>query len=133
MLNFFPNFLDYAHFAPLLLRVVLGLVFIVHGYPKLFGGFGQTVGFFESISIRPAKFWVFVVGIVEFFGGIALILGFATQLAALLIAINMLVAIYKVKFKQGFSGGYEFDLTLLVIALSLILTGAGAYAIDLPL
>ena len=133
MLNIFPSFLDYAIFAPFILRVVLGLVFVVHGYPKLFGGFTQTVGFFDSIGIKPAKFWVFVVGAVEFFGGIALILGFATQIAAALIAINMLVAIWKVKFKMGFMNGYEFDLVLLIVALSLVLTGAGAYAIDLPL
>ncbi len=133
MLNLFPGFLDYGFFAPLLLRLIVGLIFVAHGYPKLFGGFSQTAGFFESVGIKPAKFWVFVVGVVEFFGGIALIVGFATQLAALLIAIDMLVAIWKVKAKQGFVGGYEFDLTLLVAALSLVLTGAGAYAIDLPL
>lgn len=133
MLNLFPNFLDYSIFAPFLLRLILGLVFVAHGYPKLFGGFSQTAGFFESIGIKPAKFWVFIVGVVEFFGGIALIVGFATQLAALLIAIDMLVAIFKVKFKMGFVNGYEFDLALLIIALSLVLTGAGAYAIDLPL
>src|SRR3989338_3462285 len=133
MLNIFPDLLSYSFFAPFILRVVLGLVFVVHGYPKLFGGFTQTVGFFDSIGIKPAKFWVFVVGAVEFFGGIALILGFATQIAAALIAINMLVAIWKVKFKMGFMNGYEFDLVLLIVALSLVLTGAGAYAIDLPL
>ena len=133
MLNIFPDLLSYSFFAPFLLRVVLGLVFIAHGYPKLFGGFTQTVGFFESVGIKPAKFWVFVVGAVEFFGVIALVLGFATQIAAALIAINMFVAIWKVKFKMGFINGYEFDLVLLVMALSLALTGAGAYAIDLPL
>ena len=134
MLNIFPDLLNYSFFAPLILRVILGLVFVVHGYPKLFGGkFGETAGFFESVGIRPAKFWAFIVGVVEFFGGIALILGFATQLVALLLAINMLVAIWKVKFRGGFANGYEFDLVLLIIALSLMLTGAGAYAIDLPL
>lgn len=133
MPNLFPTLLDYGFFAPLIIRVVLGLVFVVHGYPKLFGGFSQTAGFFESIGIKPAKFWVFVVGVVEFFGGIALILGFAVQLAAFLIAVDMLVAIWKVKFRQGFAGGYEFDLVLLAMAVSLLLTGAGAYAFDLPL
>ena len=133
MLNLFPALLDYSNFGPLILRLVLGLVFVGHGYPKLFGGFSQTVGFFESVGIKPGKFWVFVVGAVEFFGGIALVLGFATQLAALLIAINMVVAMAKVKFKIGFVNGYEFDLILLAAALSLTLTGAGAYAIDLPL
>lgn len=132
MLNVFPGLLDYSHFAPFLLRVVLGLVFVVHGYPKLFTSFSQTAGWFDSVGIKPGKFWAFVVGVVEFFGGIALVFGFATQIAALLIAINMLVAI-KVNFRRGFVGGYEFDLVLLVIALSLVLTGAGAYAIDLPL
>ena len=133
MLNLFPALLDYSNFGPLILRLVLGLVFVAHGYPKLFGGFSQTVGFFESVGIKPGKFWVFVVGAVEFFGGIALVLGFATQLAALLIAINMVVAMAKVKFKIGFVNGYEFDLILLAAALSLTLTGAGAFAIDLPL
>ena len=126
----FPLAFAFGAFAPLLLRVILGAVFIVHGYPKLFKNFSETAGFFESIGIRPSKFWVFVVGAVEFFGGIALVFGFATQLVAALIAINMLGAIAKVKFRQGFVGGYEFDLTLLIIALSLILTGPGAYALD---
>ena len=133
MPSLFPGLLVYAGFAPLVLRLILGLVFIVHGYPKLFKSLNQTVGFFDSIGIRPAKFWVFVVGIVEFFGGIALILGFATQLVALLIAIDMLIAIVLVKFKQGFVNGYEYDLTLLVIAVSLVFLGAGFYAFDLPL
>ena len=70
-------------------------------------------------------------GGVEFFGGIALIVGFATQLAAALVAVNMLVAISKVKFKQGLVNGYEFDLVLLVIALALLVLGPGAYALDL--
>src|SRR3990167_5540064 len=125
MLNIFPDLLSYSFFAPFLLRVVLGLVFIVHGYPKLFKSFSETVGFFESIGIRPAKFWVFVVGAVEFFGGIALVFGFATQLVAALIVVNMLVAIAKVKGKQGFVNGFEFDLMLLIVALSLVLTGSG--------
>ena len=133
MLNLFPALLDYSNFAPLILRVVLGLVFVAHGYPKLFTGFSQTAGWFDSVGIKPGKFWAFVVGAVEFFGGIALVLGFATQLAALLIAINMVVAMAKVKFKMGFVNGYELDLILLAAALSLTLTGAGAFAIDLPL
>lgn len=133
MPSLFPGLLAFAGFAPLILRLVLGLIFVVHGYPKLFKNFTQTAGFFESVGIKPAKFWVFVVGVVEFFGGIALILGFAVQLAALLIAINMAVAIVLVKFKQGLADGYEFDLALFAMALSLVFLGAGFYAFDLPL
>ncbi len=132
MPSLFPQALAFNAFGPLVLRLVLGVVFIVHGYPKLFKNFSQTASFFDSIGIRPAKFWVLVVGVTEFFGGIALIFGFATQLAALLIAINMAVATVKVKIKQGFVGGYEFDLVLLVVALALVVLGPGAFALDLP-
>lgn len=133
MLSIFPDLLAFKLFAPLVLRLVLGVIFIVHGYPKLFKDFAGTVGWFDSVGIKPAKFWVLVVGIVEFFGGIALIVGFATQLAALLIAINMLGAIFLVKRKMGLVNGYEFDLALLAMAVSLVFLGAGFYAIDLPL
>ncbi|MCH7882837.1 DoxX family protein [Patescibacteria group bacterium] len=132
MPSLFPGLFVLANFVPLIIRLFLGLLFIAHGYPKLFKSFNQTVGFFESVGIKPAKFWVFVVGVVEFFGGIALLIGFATQFVALLIAIEMLVAIIVVKFKKGFVGGYELDLALLVMAISLVFLGAGAYAFDLP-
>mgnify|MGYP001610651834 FL=1 len=133
MPSIFPDLLAFKLFAPLVLRLILGVVFIIHGYPKLFKDFYGTVGWFDSVGIKPAKFWVLVVGITEFFGGIALIVGFATQLAALLIAINMVVAIVLVKRKMGFVNGYEFDLALLAMALALVFLGAGFYAIDLPL
>lgn len=133
MLNVFPQLLTFHLVAPLILRVILGIVFIIHGYPKLFKQFGGTVQFFDSIGIRPARFWVLAVGIVEFFGGIALVAGIFTQVAAGLIAINMLVAILKVKRTQGFAGGYEFDLVLMAVAVSLLFLGPGILAFDLPL
>ena len=132
MVNLFPLLLYYSELAPFILRLVLAAVFIAHGYPKLFKSFPETVGFFESVGIKPAKFWVWVVGLVEFGGGILLFIGFLVQPVAILISINMLVAIWKVKFKMGFVNGYEFDLALLAMALSLIFLGAGAYSIDLP-
>ena len=78
MLSIFPQLFAFSELAPFILRLVLGIIFIVHGYPKLFKAFGQTAGFFESVGIKPAKFWVVVVGISEFFGGIALLVGFLT-------------------------------------------------------
>lgn len=133
MPSIFPDLLAFKLFAPLVLRLVSGAIFIAHGYPKLFKDFAGTVGWFDSVGIKPAKFWVLVVGVVEFFGGIALIVGFATQLAALFIAINMIGAIVLVKRKMGLVNGYEFDLALLAMAVSLMFLGAGFYAIDLPL
>lgn len=133
MLSIFPGLLEFKLLAPFVLRLVLGIIFIAHGYPKLFKNFANTVGWFNSVGIKPAKFWVLVVGVTEFFGGVALIVGFATQLAALLIAINMLGAIFLVKRKMGLVNGYEFDLALLAMAISLVFLGAGLFAIDLPL
>lgn len=132
-LNLFPQLLDYAFYGPLLLRLGLAAVFIVHGYPKLFVRFGETAQFFESIGIKPGKFWVIVVGVVEFFGGFLLLLGLFVQPVAILLAINMIIAILKVKYSKGFAGGYEFELILLIMALSLLVLGGGAYSLDLPL
>ena len=133
MLSVFPQLFDYQQIGPFLLRLVLAVVFIAHGYPKLFGGFAGIANFFESIGIKPGKFWALIVGVTEFGGGILLILGIFVQPVALLLAIDMIVAIWKVKWKEGFKSGYEFELVLLVIALSLLVLGPGAFSIDLPL
>lgn len=131
-------FLLFQDFAPTILRVVLGAVFMVHGYPKLFKMFEGFAGWLESIGIRPGKFWALVVGVVEFFGGIALILGVFTQLAALLIAVNMIVAMAKVKwgkvrFVEMERTGWEVDLVYLAVALALAFIGPGAFALSVVL
>lgn len=136
MLSIFPQLFAYDQLAPLFLRFAIGVIFIAHGYPKLFKNFSGTAQFFESVGLKPAKFWVIIVGVSEFFGGLALIIGFLTQIAALLIAITMLVAmvyVKKIKFKKGLVDGYEFDLILFAVALALLFLGPGAFAIDLPL
>ncbi|MEK7560087.1 MAG: DoxX family protein [Patescibacteria group bacterium] len=135
MLSLFPQLLDFGLLGPLFLRIGLAAVFIAHGYPKLFKkeGFLGAAQFFESINIKPGKFWVIFVGIVEFFGGILLFVGLFTQAVALLLAFDMLIAIWKVKRHKGLVNGYEFDLILLLSALALAVLGAGAYALDLPL
>ena len=135
MLSLFPQLLDFEMFGPLFLRIGLAVVFIVHGYPKIFKkeSFLGTAQFFNSINIKPGKFWAAFVGIVEFFGGILLFAGLFTQIIALFFVADMLVAIWKVKFKMGFKDGYEFDLMLLLMALSLVVLGPGAYSLDLPL
>lgn len=132
MVSLFPQLFVYQEVAPLILRVVLGLVFIVHGYAK-FKGFSGIAEWLGSIGFKPGKFWAFVLLATEFFGGILLVIGLFTQLAAGLIAIIMLVAIFKVNLNKGFKGGYELDLVLLAIAVALLFLGPGLYAIDLPL
>jgi putative oxidoreductase len=73
-----------------------------------------------------------VLTLVELFGGAALIFGVATRLTALMLAVDMLVAIIKVHLKNGFflPGGFEFALTLLAANLCLLLVGAGAASVD---
>lgn len=131
----FSYFFLYQDLGLLLLRLALGAAFVAHGYPKLFRMFGGFAGWLDSIGIKPGRFWALVVGVVEFFGGLALIIGLFVQLAALLIAVDMLVAMIKVKWgKVGFvemeKTGWELDLIYLVAAVLLLVSGAGSYSLD---
>jgi putative oxidoreductase len=116
------------------LRWIVGVVFLFHGSQKLFVvHFAGTAAFFRQAGIPLPEVSAVVVTLVEFLGGVALILGVGTRLAAVLLAINMLGAIYFVHGKNGFSmqgGGYEYALTLLVANVSLALSGAGICALD---
>ena len=127
--------------ALLVLRLVLGGVFVAHGAQKLFGSFGGpgiegTAGFHEQLGIKPAKPMAVLAGLAEFVGGILMIASFLTPLAALALVSVMVVAILKVHLKNGFfaaSGGYEFNLVLIAVATALFLAGSGAYGIDAAL
>lgn len=114
----------------LLLRLALGLIFIVHGWPKI-KNVRMTAHHFESMGFRPGNLWGTIVAFVEFFGGIAVFFGFLTGVAALGLAIIMLVALFwKMGKGQGLVGGFEFDLILLVVALVIVMLGGGAYSLE---
>ena len=111
----------------LLLRIVLGLVFLANGFTKFQGGIGNTVGWFESIGIPG--FLAYAVGTIELVGGIALILGIGTRVVSLLLGIIMLGAIFTVNLSAGFLNGYVFDLVLLVIAVHMVLNGSRLFSL----
>lgn len=122
----------------LLLRVVVGLLFAGHAMQKLAGWFGGydlagTGGFFESIGIKPGRTMALLAGLAELVGGLLFAFGLFTPLAALLIVLTMLIAIVKVHGKNGLwvtQNGYEFNLVLIVIAVSVALIGPGDYSLD---
>src|SRR6202051_2641052 len=129
--------------ATAILRLVLGVIFFAHGAQKMLGwfggyGFNGTMGFFTGVMHIPAPF-AFLAIAAEFFGGLGLILGFLTRIAAFGIAVNMVVAVAMVHSKFGFfmnwSGtqkgeGFEYHLLALAITAFLMIRGAGAFSVD---
>jgi putative oxidoreductase len=126
-----------------ILRFVLGFLFFVHGAQKMLGWFGGygftgTMGFFTGTMHIPAPF-AFLAIAAEFFGGIGLLLGLLTRVAAFGIAVNMLVAIFTVHLQFGlfanWSGtqkgeGIEYHLLVLAMTAFLIVKGGGAFSAD---
>jgi putative oxidoreductase len=115
-----------------LLRVVVGLVFVVHGFQKLGFGLAGTAGFLGQLGIPAPSVAAALLIATELLGGLALILGLGTRFAALALAFSMLVALVTVHLPKGFflPEGYEYVLTLLAANIALAITGAGALAID---
>ena len=116
--------------ALLLLRCGLALVFLFHGYPKLFGKTAVFVSAFKGIGL-PAYF-VYIAGVIELAGGLMLALGLYTRLAALLLLLDMIAAVWKYNLSEGIYavGEYELPLVLGLAVLAVATTGAGAFSVD---
>jgi putative oxidoreductase len=126
-----------------IVRLVTGIVFFAHGAQKMLGwfggyGFSGTMGFFTGVMHIPAPF-AFLAIAAEFFGGLGLIFGLLTRVAAFGIFCNMVVAVAMVHHHFGFFAnwtgtqkgeGYEYHLLALAIMVLLMIRGAGAVSVD---
>jgi putative oxidoreductase len=120
--------------ALLILRVVLGIIMIYHGWPKL-TNLGGTIEGFSGMGIPAPAIAAIFATLVEVVGGLLVLVGAFADIAGLMFAIDMLGAITFVHAKNGFSaseGGVEFPLALLAMALAIALAGPGRYAVGRP-
>ncbi len=121
----------------LVIRIIVGLTMVGHGTQKLFGWFGGyglkgTGGWLESIGVRPGVLMAFLAGLSEAAGGILLGVGILMPVAAALIVIPMLVAIFTVTGKNGYwitANGFEYNFVLIAVAVTLVLPGPGQFVL----
>ena len=100
---------------------------MMHGLPKLLD-IPSTQTSFMNMGLPPEL--AIIIGLLEFIGGLAILLGILTRIAAGLLAIDMIGAILQVKLSKGFIGGFELDLLYLAIMISLMITGPGSLSIE---
>jgi putative oxidoreductase len=124
--------------ALLLLRLIVGLLFVGHGAQKLFGvlggtGIKGTAAGFEQMGLRPARLHATAAGCAELGGGLLLALGLLTPLAAAAIIAVMVTAIITVHARNGLwntEKGFEYNLVLIAAAFAVVGTGPGAWSLD---
>ncbi len=126
------------HLGLLVLRLVVGLLFVGHGAQKLFGiwgghGLRGTAGFFEGIGLKPGHLHASAAGVLEFGGGALLALGLLTPVAATMLIAVMTAAVISVHYPKGLwatGGGYEYNLVLASAAFALAAIGPGNWSLD---
>jgi len=114
-------------YGPLPIRILAGIAFIIHGLPKLLNIAGSQISF-GKMGLPPDLAMLIV--LLEVIGGIALLLGILTRVASILFIIEMIGAILTVTLPKGFVGGYELNLLLMSMSISLLLTGPGRISIE---
>lgn len=118
----------FSELGALIVRIVLGVTFLLHGLQKFQSGIEKAAGFFQSIGLPG--FLAYTVGGIELIGGICMIIGLGVRVFGALFSIIMLGAILTVKLSQGFVGGYELDLALFAMSLHLLISGNRVLAVD---
>jgi putative oxidoreductase len=130
-------FAPFAGVGELILRLALGLVFLAHGIPKLKNP-AELTGLLTKLGVPGAQFFAWLVALLETVGAVLLILGLATRVIALGLAIDMLVAIVTTRIKLSHApftsgpreAGWDFEFALFAGALALVFLGGGRIAVD---
>ena len=120
-----------------LIRVTSGVFFTMHGGQKLFGWLGgdinRVAGGFAKFGLEPALPLAYLVGVVEFFGGLCIALGLFTRFWAAGCVILLAVAVFRVHLDNGFfwtQGGFEYPLMWMLISIAIVIRGGGRYSLD---
>jgi uncharacterized membrane protein YphA (DoxX/SURF4 family) len=131
--NLFPDLFSFSLMAPVILRIVLGLIFVNLGSLKLNKERAGWITSFNLLKIRPAGFFTGLLGIVECVGGFLLIVGAYTQITALVLGIiSLCEMLIECKEDSILKRDFVFYFLLTAICASLLLTGAGLFAVDIP-
>jgi uncharacterized membrane protein YphA (DoxX/SURF4 family) len=131
--NVFPDLLSFALIAPFILRIVVGLIFVNLSSLKLNKERAGWINSFNLLKIKPAGFFTGLLGIIESVGGFLLIIGAYTQVTALVLGVISLCEML-IEYKEDsiLKRDFVFYFLLTAICASLLLTGAGLFAIDIP-
>jgi putative oxidoreductase len=121
---------EYPAWGILIVRVVTGLLFAVHGWQKFAGGIGGVAGFFGKVGIPMPGVMAPFIAALELIGGVLLIIGLGTRWISLLFACEMLVTTFYVQLPTKGWSGADLDRLLLAVALLLVLAGPGAASVD---
>ncbi len=122
-----------------LVRFAAGIMLAPHGCQKLFGWFGAPphqgyVAFFDKIGLHPASEWVYLIGLIEFVGGLCLAFGLFTRVAAAAIVCQMLYIVWFINWANGYfwtpKAGIEYPLMWAILAFSFFIRGGGRLSID---
>ncbi|MBX4200118.1 DoxX family protein [Candidatus Parcubacteria bacterium] len=134
MLNTFPSLLTYSLLAPFILRLTIGFIFVDLGILKFKSERARTIESLRALGLPSPENLALIYGAVQFIGGVMLIIGLYTQIAALVFVILGALEFYiEWTEREVLKRDIVFYLLMLAIALSILITGAGRFAFDIPL
>ncbi len=120
-------------FGTIILRITAGIIFAYFGWLKLTKDKESKIKFFEIIGFKPAIFWLWFVALTEIIVGLLIAIGLFTQIAAMIASIIMFISIIiKIKKPSTLPNHTDYYILLFVVFVSLVFTGAGGFAFDLP-